>query len=718
MRSVLRNTFLLGLTLMFASVEMDAQKVSGISLLDASYHPLQNARLDVGAQKVAVEATEGTAGIVYQGSWDLSRYKTIRCTVTNEDPVLPLHFFVEVLNASCSYETYSNNPEVGKAEYSEEVLPGETRTIVFNLPAPMPHPEVNQIFYDHYLQGNKRNTPYSYAYGLYSYDVDLKNVDRIGFGSRKIKAGTKFTISDVTFIKGNQKKAPEWMNLDKDHFFPFIDKYGQFKYGNWPGKVKSDKDLEKARKEEEKDLAKHAAPQEWSKFGGWKNGPKYESTGHFYVKKVNGKWWMIDPEGYLFWSHGVVRVTPSSAVTPLDGRRFFFEDLPSDKSDPLYPFYFTYDELLRPYYTARGIQETYDYSAANIFRKYGDDWRSKWYDLAHRRLRSWGLNTIANSSDHALCLQDKTVYNDRVDLGSPVEGYPEWPILEGSGGWWKFIDPFDNLFETCVRAHIEAERRELEDPWCLGFFVDNEIAWGSSADYLAGIAFKAPATQAAKRELINFLMEKYSGISDLNKAWGSSYGSWNALYENRQAAPQAAVKDLAEFGPRIVERYFSIVRRVFKHIAPQKLYMGCRFAGTAPEYVIRIASEYVDVLSYNTYNFDETFFNLPSGIDIPLMIGEFHFGAMDRGLFHPGQVYTSSQAARAESIEHFVFSCLRNPNIVGTNWHQFSDQATSGRFDGENFQVGFTDVCDNPYPETISVLREIGDQMYSVRYGK
>mgnify|MGYP003321296966 CR=1 FL=1 len=248
--------------------------------------------------------------------------------------------------------------------------------------------------------------------------------------------------------------------------------------------------------------------------------------------------------------------------------------------------------------------------------------------------------------------------------------------------------------------------------------VHNEIAWGSSADYLAGIAFKAPATQAAKRELINFLMEKYSGISDLNKAWGSSYGSWNALYENRQAAPQAAVKDLAEFGPRIVERYFSIVRRVFKHIAPQKLYMGCRFAGTAPEYVIRIASEYVDVLSYNTYNFDETFFNLPSGNDIPLMIGEFHFGAMDRGLFHPGQVYTSSQAARAESIEHFVFSCLRNPNIVGTNWHQFSDQATSGRFDGENFQVGFTDVCDNPYPETISVLREIGDQMYSVRYGK
>ena len=701
-----------------ACAVVNAQKaVSLDNPAEGTYRSLLNSRLTVAQHSIGVEAKDHTAGILYQGSWDLSGYKAIRCTVTNEDPVNVLHFFAEVLNPSCNLPNYSNYPEEGKAEYSEEVHPGDTKVIVFNLPAPMPHPEVNRIFYENYFPARKRNTPYSYAYGLYCYDVDLKNIDRIGLGSRKIKDGVKFTISDVELVPGAQKKVPEWMNLDKDHFFPFIDRYGQFKYGSWPGKVKSDKDLQKARVAEEKDLAKHAAPEEWSKYGGWKNGPRYEATGHFYVKKIDGKWWMIDPEGYLFWSHGVVRVTPSSAVTPLDGHKFYFESLPEDESDPFYQFYFTYDELLRPYYTARGIKETYDYSAANIYRKYGEGWREQWYDLAHRRLRSWGLNTIANSSDHAICLQDKTVYNDRVDLGSPIEGYPEWPILVGSGGWWKFIDPFDPLFETCVRAHIEAQRRELEDPWCLGFFVDNEIAWGSYPSHLPLIAFKAPAEQATKRELINFLMEKYPTVADLNKAWKSDYASWNALYENREDAPSAARKDLAEFGPRIVEKYFSTVRRVFKSIAPQKLYMGCRFS-SHPDYVVEIAAKYVDVISYNIYNFNQTQFRFPSDIDIPMMIGEFHFGAMDRGMFHPGQVYTSSQEVRARCIEDYVVSCLKNPYIVGTNWHQFSDQPTSGRFDGENFQVGFTDVCDNPYPETIAALRRIGAQMYSIRSGK
>ena len=45
--------------------------------------------------------------------------------------------------------------------------------------------------------------------------------------------------------------------------------------------------------------------------------------------------------------------------------------------------------------------------------------------------------------------------------------------------------------------------------------------------------------------------------------------------------------------------------------------------------------------------------------------------------------------------------------VVGVHWHQFSDQATSGRFDGECMQVGWTDVCDRPYGETVEALRSI-----------
>jgi len=63
----------------------------------------------------------------------------------------------------------------------------------------------------------------------------------------------------------------------------------------------------------------------------------------------------------------------------------------------------------------------------------------------------------------------------------------------------------------------------------------------------------------------------------------------------------------------------------------------------------------------------------------------------------------------------YVQGALRNPAIVGTHWFQYGDQATTGRGDGENYQIGFLDICDTPYPETIAACREVGYSMYAHR---
>jgi len=673
----------------------------------------KKAVLDIDGKTVNVTSSSTEAGIVINGHWDLTPYRAVRFTIENKDTVHPIQVYAQVIDSTCLSKGFTRAVVRGKADFHAALMPLETGTFELCLPEPMPHTEVNDIFYDNFIGPRVRNTPYSRAYGQFSYKVDLKNIISIGIGATILTDSVRFAISDVSLIPGKRNSLPEYMSYGKDRFFPFIDKYGQFKHATWPGKVDGDDDLLETRKKEEKDLAGHPSPKEWSKFGGWTAGPRFEATGHFYVKKIDGKWWMIDPEGYLFWSHGVVRVTPSCAVTPLDGHKFYFEDLPQEESDPLFHFYFTRDELLHHQYTARGIKETYDFSCANIYRKYGEGYRETWYDLAHRRLRSWGLNTIANSSDQALCLMDRTAYNDRVALASPIEGYPEWPFLEGSTGWWKFIDPFDPIFEECVRAHLEINRKKLEDPWCMGYFIDNEIQWGTP-DHLAALTIKAPESQASKKVFILELKGKYGNICNLNKAWGSSFKSWDALAANREDAPEGAYQDLCGFSLRIVEKYFCTVRSEFKKIAPQVLYMGCRFSN-APEFVARIAANYCDVMSYNRYAFDMASFSLPEGIDVPVMIGEFHFGSLDRGLFHSGLLMVNDQKQRGEMYKVYLKSCLKNPSIIGTNWHQFSDQPTSGRFDGENFQVGFTDVCDKPYEETVKALRSVGSNMYEIR---
>jgi hypothetical protein len=492
-----------------------------------------------------------------------------------------------------------------------------------------------------------------------------------------------------------------WAAMPTKDFLPCFDRYGQFKHREWPGKTHSAAEMKLSAEEEESDLAAHPGPDGRDRFGGWAKGPKQEATGRFRTVKVDGKWWLVDPEGNLFWSWGAVRVTPSSAVTPLNGnprstmcggpfpdRDCLFEGLPA-KGDPLAKFYDTYDALLLPFYLKRGETRRYDFSAANLYRKYGEDWFAKFSDSCHRRLRSWGANTIANSSDLKICLQDRTPYAERIECQSR-------PIAGSWGHWAKFRDPFDPSFTEGVTKALAEHGREAHDPWCIGFFIDNEIQWGARHEDLARWTLWSPGSQPAKMEFVNRLKAKGIAFSDSDPS----------------TVPDT---ELRAFTDVLVEEYFRRTREAVKSFDKDLLYLGCRFAGSAKPWTIGPCVKYCDVVSYNIYRNQIADWRLPNNLDAPVLIGEFHFGAHDRGLFGSGLINTGTQAGRAAALKGYVKSALANPQVVGVHWHQFSDQPTSGRFDGEHFQVGWTDVCDRPYPETVAALREVGYPMYETR---
>jgi hypothetical protein len=105
-------------------------------------------------------------------------------------------------------------------------------------------------------------------------------------------------------------------------------------------------------------------------------------------------------------------------------------------------------------------------------------------------------------------------------------------------------------------------------------------------------------------------------------------------------------------------------------------------------------------------------------VDKPVIIGEFHMGALDRGQFHTGLRSVVDQDQRAEGYRCYVTSALQNPAIVGAHWFQCYDESTTGRFDGENYQIGFLDICDTPYWETVGAARDVGHKLYKIRAGK
>ena len=86
-----------------------------------------------------------------------------------------------------------------------------------------------------------------------------------------------------------------------------------------------------------------------------------------------------------------------------------------------------------------------------------------------------------------------------------------------------------------------------------------------------------------------------------------------------------------------------------------RLYLGSRFAewGVGSE-VIGACAQYADVVSFNCYkaNINQSWINTGTS-DKPIIIGEFHFNAKDRGQFAPGLCPVASQTARGTRITSY-----------------------------------------------------------------
>jgi agarase len=85
-------------------------------------------------------------------------------------------------------------------------------------------------------------------------------------------------------------------------------------------------------------------------------------------------------------------------------------------------------------------------------------------------------------------------------------------------------------------------------------------------------------------------------------------------------------------------------------------------------------------------------------------------------MFHTGLVPVSTQAERAQAYKDYVIGAARHPQFVGAHWFEYQDEPTTGRvYDEENYQIGFVDIADTPYAETVQAVREVADRMYRAR---
>lgn len=485
---------------------------------------------------------------------------------------------------------------------------------------------------------------------------------------------------------------------------PFVDRFGQYRHADWPGKL-ADEDALAARHEAEAAAiaAETAAPDR-----GWLEGPQLEATGWFRLEQLDGRWWLVTPDGHLFWSSGINCITTGDHSF-IEGRAPWFEWLPDEDS----PYARHVGQVEGAHSMADpvgGQGRTINFHAVNLQRKHGDDWGSAWRTLAYDRLRHWGINTIGNWSQWNVLDHSPIPFT----VSANITGVR---LLEGGRGYWRnMTDVFaENFPERAAQAVSGPAGRFGNTPLCIGYFVDNELSWAHIADG----TLASPPDQPARIAFVERLIEQYGTIEALNAAWVTEAADWDALRlpANRNAAAET---DRIAFERAFAARYFSVVQDAVHRIAPNQLYLGCRFAGAAEPHIMEAAAEHSEVISINAYfqSIDKDSCAAWNDWGRPVIIGEFHFGALDRGMFHGGLSPVATQADRAEAYRHYIESALACPAVIGAHWFQYVDQPITGRwYDGENYNIGFVDITDTPYPEMVEAAQAVHRTMYPHRMG-
>ncbi|HEY3268040.1 MAG TPA: beta-galactosidase [Armatimonadota bacterium] len=484
-----------------------------------------------------------------------------------------------------------------------------------------------------------------------------------------------------------------------DRYAGLLDRFGQYTGADWPGKVRSDSDLKKRDSEEREALKAGAAPSGLDAYGGALGGLPSRATGFFRAEKLAGRWTLVTPNGYPFISIGVDVVQPRSE-TLVQTRESMFTWLPEPES-PLAAHFSQVANIHRgPVKGGRA----FDFYGANLERKYGAAYEAAWTERTLDRLRAWSFNTIGNWSSEPLEAAGRMPYTATLGVGGAFARVPS-----GADLWGEMPDPFDPEFARAAEASLgaAADRRKA-DQSCIGYFVDNELSWAGWDDagryaLVRGVFSTGPA-QPAKRALVGNLLAKYGTVEKLNAAWGTTFASWDEVrkpFKEPSSVTPALKADESAFLSVYAATYFAIVRSTLRKHDPNHLYLGCRFAAWTPE-TVKEAALACDVVSFNIYSrtLDPSKWAFTDTLAAPCIVGEFHFGALDRGMFHPGLVQASDQRERGRFYAEYMRSVAARPAFVGAHWFQYVDEPTTGRyFDGENYNIGLVSITDTPYPE-------------------
>lgn len=430
-----------------------------------------------------------------------------------------------------------------------------------------------------------------------------------------------------------------------------------------------------------------------------------KATGYFHTAQApGGRWYLVDPQGHGFFACGV------------DGLHFsgrFCEALG-----------------YAPY-------------GRNVRKKFGTP--EKWAEHAAKRLDGWGFNYAGTCARN---FRNRLPFSENLMIGSSFAAFgEEYDICPYEGHVGSALpNPFHPRFgEWCRRRYNSLVGDEVENPYFLGYFCDNELRWlGKSHNPDGSGVFDSvmakKAGHSAKTALADFLRKRSGGdIGGFNRFWNTdlkSFDELQALTSLPNRTPEQLEAKL-DFLTLAAETYFRTVRDSLRELDPNHMLLGCRFAGVGSAHarVWQAAGKYCDIVSFNQYpiaDFDrnelwigvggsvrEEFDRIHRLTGRPMMITEWAFLGLDSGLpceRGAGQ-RLATQTERTRAAELFLRTLLAMPYMVGHNWYEHSDDPKLGvrKAHPENSNYGLVNEKDEPYAELTAMFTRVHSELDAAR---
>ena len=274
-----------------------------------------------------------------------------------------------------------------------------------------------------------------------------------------------------------------------------------------------------SRKNSTKPWDAYAAVSVDREYGGWVGTHVSNPDGYFRVRKIDGRWWMVDPAGNLFLAKSVASFVPGGSAR----------------------------------------------QRAKMKEKFGNT--AGWATAEIKFLKSCGFNSLGAWSNseafgttnqperipYTVIVSPMATFNRELKKAGREAGFFK-DVKEG-GSSYGFPFVFDPDFEKTAERVIAPVAKHANDPYLIGYFIDNEIQFRRSMLWKCLTAWPKdhPNRRAAQAWL------------DARKG-RAGCGMRDVMEEDR-----------LDFVAHCVDTYLATVTRILRKYDRNHMFLGCRF---------------------------------------------------------------------------------------------------------------------------------------------